>query len=129
MSLLTKQQSITELDAFCSTCPSPEEVTAQLAKLSFRLEFQMDEQRDHAFQLPPLPAQYHYKDASGNEALFLAGRDIPLDGERFPPHASRFWLYAGADMQAFTLAQTTMALQWQFTWRTPSEQAAEQEVA
>ena len=34
----------------------------------------MDEQRDRSGQLPPLPAQYHYKDDThGTEVIYLAG--------------------------------------------------------
>ena len=93
-----------ELEAFCTICPAAQEVTALLTRLGFRLVFQMDEQSDHTSQLPPLPAQYHYKDdASGTEVIYLAGRDTPLEQEVFPCHASRFWLSAGADVQAFQL--------------------------
>src|SRR5258708_31326063 len=129
-----RPQPATELEAFCSTCPAAPDVTALLTQLGFRLEFQMDEQRDHTSQLPPLPAQYHYKDdAHGTEAIFLAGRDFPFyeEGESLPFHASRFWLYAGADVQAFQCALTTLALAFQFTWRDSSESASpeQEEVA
>jgi hypothetical protein len=117
----------TERQAFCATCPSAEDVTALLATLGFSLDFQLDTQ--HTSQLAPLPAQYHYKDASGTEVIYLAGRDVALDGEQFPPHASRFWLYAGADTQAFTRAMSTLALHYRLTWRGPSAQAIQKEVA
>ena len=125
------QKMLTELEAFCATCPAPEEVTMLLVKLGFHLEFQMDEQRDHPYELPPLPAQYHYKDASGTEVIYLAGRDYPLneDGYSLPPHASRFWLYMGANAQAYQLAASTLALQWQLAWCDPSAQAMQEEVA
>ena len=124
----------TELEAFCSTCPAALDVTALLAKLGLRLEFQMDEQRDHSGQLPPLPAQYHYKDdAHGTEVIFLVGRDFPMndDGCTLPPHASRFWVYAGADTSAFGLVASTLAVTYHFTWRDPSEDAVpeQEEVA
>ena len=125
-----RPQPATELEAFCSTCPAAEDVTALLARLGFRLEFQMDEQRDHTSQLPPLPAQYHYKaDAHGTEVIYLAGRDFPMneDGCTLPFHASRFWLYPGADVQAFQLAISTLALSYGFVWRDPSEQDAQHE--
>src|SRR5712691_1546544 len=96
----TKPQPAPELQAFCATCQAAQDVTALLARLGFLLAFQMDEQPDHTSQLPPLPAQYHYKDeTSGTEVIYLAGRDTPLEREVFPSHASRFWLYAGADVQ------------------------------
>ena len=127
----TPPSTITELYAFCATCPAPQEVTVLLNKLGFHLAFQMKEQRDHQSQLPPLPAQFHFKDASGTEAIYLAGRDSPLneDGESLPPHASRFWLYLGADIQAFQCAQAMLALRYQFSWRVPCDDATHEEVA
>ena len=126
----TKQQSTTELEAFCATCPPPQEVSALLAKLGFHLDFQMDEQHAHQYELPPLPAQYHYKDAAhGTEVIYLAGRDIALDGEAFPFHASRFWLYVGADTGAFTRIMTRLSLQYRLTWSKPHALASRKEVA
>ena len=126
---ITNQQPITELDAFCRTCPPVEEVSALLTTMGFRLEFQMDRQDDlkAVVHLPALPAQYHYRDAYGTEVVFLSGRDTPLDEERFPPHASRFWLYLGASAQAFQLAKSMLALTFQFTWRDPHAEAAPHE--
>lgn len=123
------QKMSTDLEAFCATCPPAEDVTALLAKLGFRLDFHMEEQRDHQYELPPLAAQYHFKDAHGTEVIYLAGRDTPLEGEIFPFHASRFWLFAGADVQAFQLAMSTLALSYHFTWRAPCECATHEEVA
>ncbi len=122
---------VTERHAFRATCPSPQEVTALLAKLGFRLAFQMEAQDDlkSGERLPALPSQYHYRDAFGTEVLYLAGRDTPLEGECYPLHASRFWLYAGANPQVFHLAQTRLSLSYQFTWRVPCEDAAYEEVA
>ena len=119
-----------ELEAFCTTCPPPQEVSALLATLGFTLAFQMQEQ-DALVHLPALPAQYHYKkDGCGTEVIYLAGRDTPLEGEVFPFHASRFWLYAGADAQAFQRTLSLLALRYQFTiWRAPCEDAAHEEVA
>ncbi len=116
-----------ELEAFCPICPPAEEVSALLTTLGFTLAFHMDAVRSPCAEVPPLPAQYHYKDACGTEVIYLAGRDTPLEGEVFPFHASRFWLYGGADAQAFQLAMSTLALHYGFTWRDPSEQAAPQE--
>ena len=126
MSSNTINPTVSELHAFCATCPPPEEVVVLLGRLGFHLDFQMEEQRDHRSQLPPLPAQYHFKDPHGTEVIYLAGRDSPLneDGESLPPHASRFWLYAGADRQAFQWARFTLALSYQITWRDLSEGAA-----
>lgn len=121
----------TELHAFCATCPPAENVTARLSRMGFRLAFQMEAQDDlkSGERLPALPAQYHYKDAFGNEVLYLAGQDTPLEGESYPRHASRFWLYLGADTQAFQYAQAMLALSYQFTWRVPCGDATHEEVA
>ena len=121
------QQPVTECEAFCPTCPPAEEVTALLATLGFRLDFQLDAQ--HTFQLAPLPAQYHYKDASGTEVIYLAGHDIALDREQFPPHASRFWLYRGADTETFTRVISTLALHYRLAWCETSTQTVQEEVA
>ena len=127
----TKLPPVTEREAFCPICPAAQEVSELLTRLGFHLEFQMGEQRDHQSQLPSLPAQFHFKDPHGTEVIYLAGRDSPLndDGEALPPHASRFWLYAGASPQAFHLAQAMLALSYQFTWRVLGEDAPHEEVA
>jgi len=123
----------TDLHAFCTTCPLPRDVTALLTRLGFRLAFQMEAQDDlkSLGHLPALPAQYHYRDASGTEVIYLAGRDFPMneDGSSFPPHASRIWLYMGADAQACQSVASTLALAYRFTWQDPSAQAAREEVA
>jgi hypothetical protein len=123
------QQPATELHTFCATCPPSEEVSALLAKLGFHLAFQMEAQDDlkTLVHLPALPAQYHHKDAQGTEMIYLAGPDTALEGELFPFHASRFWLYAGADVQAFQLTRSTLALHYGLAWRDPSEQDARHE--
>jgi hypothetical protein len=90
----------------------------------------MKEQRSHTSHPPPLPAQYHYKDdGHGTEVIYLAGRDVPLEGESFPPHASRFWLYPGADFHACQLAAATLGRQWRLAWLHPVEQEKREEVA
>ena len=121
----------TELHAFCATCPPAENVTELLARLGFRLAFQMGAQDDlkAGIHLPALPAQYHYKDACGTEVIYLAGRDTALEGEVLPLHASRFWLYPGANAQGFQLARSMLALSFQLSWIDPSEPAIQQEVA
>ncbi len=115
------QKMLTELEAFCATCPVPEDVTTLLAKLGFALHFQMGAQHDHTYELPPLPAQFHYKDASGTEAIYLAGRDFPMNEgatfRTFPLHASRFWLSCGASQEAFELTASTLALRWVLAWQ------------
>jgi hypothetical protein len=125
----SEQPATEERGAFCPTCPPAEDVTALLAALGFHLDFQLDAQRSHTSPLPPLPAQYHYKDTCGTEVIYLAGRDLALDGQSLPPHASRFWLYAGADKEAFTWVLTTLAQRYRLVWRDPSTQTVQQEVA
>ena len=53
---------IHELEAFCVTCPSAEEVTHLLQAGGFTLAFQMDAVPSACAGAPPLPAQYHYQD-------------------------------------------------------------------
>jgi hypothetical protein len=125
----TKQQPLDELEAFCHSCPEPQEVITFLTQLGLRLDFHME-----AF-LPPeysplaqLPTQFHFADESGMSLIYLAGEDSALEeGERLPVHKSRFWSYAGADVQRFEQITQLVALRWSFTWRPPSQ--AQQDVA
>src|SRR5215472_16739780 len=106
------------LTAFCTTCPAPEVVTAFLHGLGLRLDFQLGAVHYAAYQqLPDLPAQYHYRSPGGDEVLYLAGPDSPLDGERFPRHASRFWAYPGSDTQAFRRLISALSTRWLLTWQ------------
>src|SRR6266516_1021298 len=78
-----------DLEAFCATCPTVQEVTIVLQALGLELTFHMDAVISPEYaQLPPLPAQYHYRDRHGSEVVFLAGHDADLDGVRLPAHAS-----------------------------------------
>ncbi len=83
---------VTERHAFCATCPSPQEVTALLAKLGFRLAFQMEAQDDlkSGERLPALPSQYHYRDALGLKSSTWLGVIPPSKANaiRFMPAAS-----------------------------------------
>ena len=118
-----------ELQAFCSSCPIPEEVITFLKRLGMHLVFQMD-----AF-LPPvhseiaqLPAQFHFEHASGMSIIYLAGEDTePEDGVRLPAHRSRFWAYSGLDLSVFDQITRCVAHQWSFTWLHQTQ--ARQEVA
>src|SRR5215471_17198966 len=106
------------LTAFCATCPAPEAVTAFLQELGLRLDFQLGAVHYAAYQhLPDLPAQYHYRSPQGDEVLYLAGQDSPLDGERFPRHASRFWVYPGSDAQTFRRLILALSACWLLTWQ------------
>ena len=107
-----------ELAAFCSICPTPEAVTSILQGLGFRLTFQMEAVVYRAYtQMPDLPAQYHFRDEHGTEVIYLAGRDAPLDGERFPRHQARFWLYAGSDTAACKRVLSALTAKWLLTWQ------------
>ena len=109
-----------ELEGFCQSCPAPETVISLLEQLGFRLTFQMEAVRYHAWSATPdLPAQFHFQDEQGTEVVFLAGRDTPTDGEHFPPHASRFWISPGADLAAPQRVEQVLANRWGLTWQGP----------
>ncbi len=112
-----------DLEAFCANCPAVQEVTSFLQTLGFELSFHMDVDDSPAYeQLPPLPAQFHFRDKLGNEVIYLAGRDVPLDGVPLPEHASRFWAYPGADAVAYRHLASVLAIKWNLAWR-PTTQA------
>lgn len=106
----------TDSTAFCATCPLADEVTEVLAPLGFALVFQMEADDDQAYlHLAPLPAQFHYRDHCGSEVIYLAGVDLE-DEQPAPPHASRFWLYAGANASANERAAQVLSTAWALTW-------------
>ena len=125
----TKQQSRDELEAFCLSCPDPEEVKIFLKQIDLRLDFQMEACAPSVYsELSELPAQFHFADDSGMSLVYLAGEDHATEvGERLPVHRSRFWAYAGADKERFEQMTRLVALQWSFTWHSSEE--AKQEVA
>ena len=114
-----------DLEAFCVTCPSAEEVTGVLQAVGFALTFHMDAVVSGCADVPLLPAQYHYRDQGGNELIYLAGRDVDPDGAQFPEHASRFWIHAGADAGAARWIAQVLAVKWSLTWQ-PVSQARQQ---
>ena len=98
-------------------CPTAQEVTTTLQGLGLALTFQMDAVVYPAYSATPdLPAQYHYRDAHGTEVIYLAGHDADTDGFRLPAHASRFWLYPGADWVAYERVGAALAARWHFSW-------------
>jgi len=106
----------TDLTAFCATCPAAEEVTEVLTPLGFALVYQMESDEDQAYlHLAPLPAQFHYRDNQGAEVIYLAGVDQE-DEQPAPPHATRFWLYAGADENAQERTAEVLAATLQLRW-------------
>ena len=119
-----------EFEAFCLTCPPERDVTGTLRMLGFDLTFQMPARIYPASSAtPPLPAQYHYRDARGTEVIYLAGHDADLDGRHFPPHQSRFWLYPGSDPLAAGRAMRLLAHTWSFTWCSPHTDTSRQQSA
>ena len=106
------------LEAFCPTCPNAEEVTRMLHNVGFELVFYMGHDASPLYeQLPTLPAQFHFSDSVGTEVIFLAGKDTDLDGGQLPEHASRFWLYLGADRAAHHRIAALLSVRWSFTWQ------------
>lgn len=111
--------SLSGFTAFCETCPAPGQVSAFLEQWGFRLSFEMgvDESR-HYEQLPSLPAQFHYANATGIEVMYLAGKDHPLEeGVQFPVHASRFWVYPGKNGHHFGQICHALATRWSLRWQ------------
>lgn len=127
--MLSIVQQVQELEAFCHTCPPPQEVTAFMHIMGFRLVFQLPAYQPSATSaMAPLPAQFHYERPDGTSVIYLAGPDRAEDEEeRFPPHASRWWAYAGADPDVFNRVTHALAITWSYTWRRLSH--ACQEVA
>jgi hypothetical protein len=125
----TKHRPSDELEAFSLSCPEPQEVITFLRQLGLRLDFQMEAFAPPVYSpLAQLPAQFHFVDDSGMSLIYLAGEDSAMeDGERLPTHKSRFWSYAGADVQRFEQITQLVALRWSFTWHCPSK--AQQDVA
>ncbi len=119
-----------ECSAFCTTCPRPEEVTNVLASLGLVLVFTMPaEEHGTYMHLPPLPAQFHYEGPSGIRAIYLAGPDIALDGECFPDHESRFWLYGSSDQMVSQQVASVLSVRWSLTWQRSGPSASLQDVA
>jgi hypothetical protein len=118
---MPKNQQADELEAFCLSCPAPEEVTIVLEHLGMRLDFQMEAFLPSASSgLAQLPPQFHFEHTSGVSIIYLAGEDSPVeDGERLPPHKSRFWAYPGADAHVFGQITRSVALQWSLSWQRP----------
>ena len=116
-----------DLEAFCATCPSAEEVTGVLQAGGFALTFYMDAVASGCADVPLLPAQYHYRDGRGNELIYLAGWAVDPDGAQLPEHASRFWIHAGADAGAVLRVAHVLAVTWSLTWQPVSP--ARQDVA
>lgn len=110
------QSKDTGRDAFCATCPSVQEVTQRLQNLGFRLVFEMPAGTGYRYA-PPMPAQFHYRDQHHTEVIYLAGHDANIDGQRFPPHASRWWIYPGTNINAYHQAAQVLSLHWSLSWR------------
>jgi hypothetical protein len=112
-------QQVQELQAFCRTCPSLQEVTACWHTMGFTLVFQMPACiPSSSSAVAPLPAQFHYERPDGVSIIYLAGQDSGNEeGGRLPPHASRWWAYAGVDPDVFSRVTHALAVKWSCTWR------------
>jgi hypothetical protein len=123
MSMITQREQ--GLEAFCQACPPPEEVTAFLSLVGFRLVFQLPAYQPSATsEVAPLPAQFHYERYDGMSVIYLEGPDRAEDeGERFPPHASRWWVYAGSNPSALGHLTRVLKLRWNCSWHHPSHDA------
>jgi hypothetical protein len=114
----TKHRPPDELEAFCHSCPDPEEVITFLAQLGLRLGFHMEAYLPPSYSpLAQLPAQFHFEEGSGMSLIYLAGEDSAMDdGERLPAHKSRFWAYPGGDARRFEQITRRVAQRWSLTW-------------
>jgi hypothetical protein len=111
-------QNEEERTAFCATCPQPVDVSEVLSKLGCSLAYSMPAEDEGAYMdLPPLPAQFHYEGPGGLRVIYLAGPDIALDGERFPEHKSRFWLYGDHTQADFQHVASVLAIKWLLRWQ------------
>jgi hypothetical protein len=107
-----------ERSALCATCPQPVEVSNVLASLGCVLAFSMPAEDEGAYMhLPPLPAQFHFEGPGGLCVIYLAGPDVALDGECFPDHESRFWLYGGHDQTVFQQVASMLTVRWSLNWQ------------
>ena len=107
-----------ERSAFCATCPQPVDVSNVLVSLGCVLAFSMPAEHEGAYMhLPPLPAQFHYGGPGGLRVIYLAGPDIALDGECFPEHESRFWLYGDHNQTAFQQVASALSVRWSLSWQ------------
>ncbi len=107
---------LAELHAFANACPAYTEVTEILAGLGFSLVFSMQAVPPPRKGTPHLPAQYHYKDGSGTEVIFLAGKDSGEEGRWITPHASRFWIYPGRSQYCYNLVMQELTKRWKLEW-------------
>lgn len=116
------------LTAFCASCPEPKEVEQVLEPFGLRQVFSLPADTTVSQAgLPPLPAQYHYKDESGTSVQYLAGVDSPCladdDDEpiassryHYPKHASRFWLTPGGNELTARRVQDTLTSAFGLAW-------------
>lgn len=112
--------NLSALSAFCSTCPAHADVTAFLATQGFDLVCAIDQVVKPASRAAP--GQYHYQDRDRTEVIYLAGKDTPEgSGGSFPSHRSRWWLYPGKSLLAYSRLAQTLSARWQLTWQPTQE--------
>ncbi len=112
-----KKQS-RERAAFSPLCPPVEEVKPVLQELGFTLVRHIKASQYN--YLAPLPDQYHFEGPQGLEIIFLAGKDIPEDGGKFPHHNLRWWVISGADQLKTQQVKRVLAAHWFLSWRKTS---------
>jgi len=114
------QTHIQELEACCSSCPDPNDVEVLLREFGLKLTFTMKAVARRRVETS-IAAQYHFEGPDGAEILYLAGRDVG-DGEvRLPPHASRFWAIAGADLGMYRKVISALSGKWALQWKPTGE--------
>jgi hypothetical protein len=117
------QMQIEELEAFCSSCPAPNDVEAALQNFGLSLTFTMKAVIRRTAQVS-IPAQYHFEGPDGTEILYLAGRDVGDGQIRLPRHRSRFWAIPGADPERYRQVTAALAIQWALHWQRSLTQEA-----
>lgn len=111
LSLIERQQ-----EAYCSCCPTLQEVERSLQEHGFTLVFQMHGiTRRHTET--SIPAQYHFTSPDGTEILYLAGRDVGDRYTRLRPHASRFWVIMGNNPTVAHTVMTVLAARFGLQWQ------------
>lgn len=112
---MQQHRKVMPFEAFCSTCPTVQEVTRFLRPMGFSLVFHMDAVPAQLGAMP-LPAQYHYEDSYGTQVLYLAGRDYAGDHSGLPRHHSRWWVYPGSNHEKYNTVIHALALRWFIIW-------------
>jgi hypothetical protein len=118
--MIKSSPQLADLEALCQVCPPIQEITAALVYLGFELVFHMPATnftKRTCGQVPALPPQYHFVDTHNTEVIVLLGTDHPkYEHRELPPHASRWWLYAGSNLDAYNLVKRALSTRWKLSW-------------